>query len=72
MAWLLNCHSDFKPHFYRRYIDIFFLFTSPEHLEAFRRFFNGQHANMSLTIKNEKQYRMPFLDAHIMREDKKF
>ena len=39
--WLQNCLSDFKPHYYRRYVGgIFVLFTSPKHLEAFRNFLN--------------------------------
>ena len=43
--WLQNCLPDFKPHYYQRYVDdIFVLFTSPKHLEAFRNFLNGQHA----------------------------
>ena len=33
--WLQSCSSDFKPHYYRRYVDdIFVLFTSPKHVEA--------------------------------------
>ena len=47
--------------------DIFVLFTSPEHLEAFRNFLNGRHANMSFTNENEKQNRMPFLNVKIIR-----
>ena len=40
--WLQNCPSDFKPHYYRWYVnDIFVLFTSPKHLEVFRNFLNG-------------------------------
>ena len=40
--WLQNCPSDFKPHYYRWYVDdIFVLFTSPKHLEAFHNFLNG-------------------------------
>ena len=71
--WLQNCPSDFKPHYYRRYVDdIFVLFTSPKHLEAFRNFLNGRHANMSFTIESEKQNRMSFLDIAIIREDKTF
>ena len=53
--WLQNCSSDFKPHYYRRYVDdIFVLFTLPKHLEAFRNFLNGPHAIMSFTIESEK------------------
>ena len=71
--WLRNCPSDFKPHYYRRYVDdIFVLFTSARHLEAFRNFLNGGHANLSFTIEREKQNRMSFLDIAIIREDKTF
>ena len=48
------------------------MFTSLEHLEAFRNFLNGRHDNMSFTIANEKQNRMFFFDVHIIREDEIF
>ena len=71
--WLQNCSSDFKPHYYRRYIDdIFVLFTSPKHVEAFRNFLNGRHANMSFTTEREKQNRMSFLNIAVIRENKTF
>ena len=71
--WLQNCPSDFKPHYQRRYVnDIFVLFTSPKHLEAFRNFLNGRHSNMSFAIEREKQNRMSFLDIAIICEDKTF
>ena len=70
---LQSCLSDFKPHYYRRYVDdIFVLFTSLSHLETFRNLLNGQHVNMSFSINNEKQNRMSFLHAQIYREDKSF
>ena len=70
---LQNCLSYFKPHYYRRCVDdIFVLFTSPKHLEAFRNFLNGRHANVSFTIECEKQNRMSFLDIAIICEDKTF
>ena len=71
--WLQNCPSDFKPHYYWWYVnDIFVLFISPKHLEAFRNLLNSRHANMSFTIEREKQNRMSFLDIAIIREDKTF
>ena len=71
--WLQNCPSDFKPHYYRRYVDgIFVLFTSPKHLEAFQNFLNGRHANMPFTVQFEKQNRESFLDVQIIREDNTF
>ena len=66
--WLQNCPSDFKTYYYRRYVDdIYVLFNSTLHLEAFRNFLNGRHANMSFTIESEKQNRMSFLDVQIIR-----
>ena len=71
--WLQNCPSDLKPHYYRQYInDIFVLFTSLKHLEAFRNFLNGRHAIMSFTIEREKQNRISFLDIAIIRKNKTF
>ena len=46
--WLQNCPSDFKPHYYRWYIDdIFVLFTSLEHLVALQNFLSCRYENMS-------------------------
>ena len=59
--WLQNCPSDLKPCYYRRYVDIFVLFTSPKHLGAFQNFLNSRQANMSFTIESEKQNRMSIL-----------
>ena len=46
--------------------------TSLIHLEAFRNILNGRHAKMSFTVESEKQNKMSFLDAKIIREDKTF
>ena len=71
--WLQNYPSDFKPYYYRRYVDdIFVLFTSPKYLEAFQNFLNGRHANKSFTVESEKQNRTSFLDVQIILEDKTF
>ena len=53
-------------------IPLFYLVTSPKHLEAFHNFLNGRHADMSLIIEREKQNRMSFLDIEIIREDKTY
>ena len=59
---LQNCPSDFKPYYYRRYVDdIFVLFTSPQHLEAFRNFLNGQHITCHLRQKVKSKTECPFL-----------
>ena len=46
------------------------MFTSPEHLGAFRNFLNGQHTNVLVKIENEKQNRMSFLDVKAICEEK--
>ena len=49
--WLRNCPSDFKPHYYRRYVDdIFVLFTSPKHLNA-----NMLTCHLQLNVKSRTE-----------------
>ena len=39
--WLQNCPSNFKPIYYRRYIDdTFILFKDPKHIPKFRNYLN--------------------------------
>ena len=46
IKWLEQCPKEFKPVFYRRYVDdIFVLFESAEHLSKFRNYFNTYHPN---------------------------
>ena len=74
--WFKNSPPDFKrhkPHYYRWYVDdIFVLFTSPEHLDAFWNFLNDRHANMSFRIENGKQNRTSFPDVQDTCEDRKY
>ena len=68
---LQNCPSEFEPYYYWRYTDdIFVLFTSPQHLEAFRNFLNGRHATMSLTTESGKRNRMSCLGVQIFEKMK--
>ena len=72
-SWLQNCLSEFKPYYYRWYVDdIFVLFTSPEHLEVFRNFLNGQHVSMSFTIESDQQNKVSFHDVQLFPEDNTF
>ena len=48
--WLNDCPEDFKPVYYRRYVDdIFALFCSPDHLEKFTNYLNSKHKNIKFT-----------------------
>ena len=43
-VWLNNCPSEFKPVFYRRYVDdTFLLFRFPSHIQLFLTYLNSQH-----------------------------
>ena len=71
--WLNNCPQEFKPVFYRRYVDdIFLLFKSNDHLKYFQDFLNSYHINMSLSMETEKENKLSFLDVEVIREQGKF
>ena len=67
--WLEHCPLEYRPLYYRWYVDdIFVLFNSAEHLKPSHSYLNSRHLNISFTIENEKDNRMPFLDVNIIRE----
>ena len=71
--WLNDCPSEFKPLYYRRYVDdVFVLFSSPEHLPLFQAYLNSKHANISFTIENENGGTLPFLHILVSRDSDKF
>ena len=71
--WLENCPSEFKPLYYRRYVDdIFVLFRAPEHIDYFTNYMNSCHENIRFTNESEKDNSMPFLDFDFIRERNKF
>ena len=73
MKWLEQCPKEFKPVFYRRYVDdIFVLFESAEHLSKFCNYFNTCHPNMSFSFGQEKNGKLSFLDIEVSREKWKF
>ena len=71
--WLRDCPNDFKPVFYRRYIDdIFVLFSSPDLADKFREYLSSKHPNIKFSIEKEEDGCLPFLDINIFRENDKF
>ena len=68
VKWLEQCPNEFKPVFYRRYVDdIFVLFKSAEHLSKFGDYFNKCHQNMSFSFEQEKDGKLSFLDVEVSR-----
>ena len=67
-VWLNDCPEDFKPVYYRKYVDdIFPLFRSPDHLEKFTYYLNSKHKNIKFTYEKESNKPLPFLDILISR-----
>ena len=73
MKWLEQCPNEFKPVFYRRYVDdIFVLFQSAEHLSKFHTYLNTCHPNMSCSFEQEINDKLSFLDVEVSRQQGKF
>ena len=71
--WLKDCPLDFKPKYYRRYVDdIFVLCESIEHLEKFREYLNVKHPNINFTSEIEVDKKLPFLDTLVDRSSGMF
>ena len=71
--WLNECPLDFKPKFYRRYVDdIFILVNKIEDIEKFKDYLNSKHSNINFTSEIETDCKMPFLDILIERKLGKF
>ena len=68
-----NCPLEYRPLYYRRYVDdIFVLFNSAEHLKRFDSYLNSRHFNIYFSIEKEKDNGMSFLEVNIIREKDKF
>ena len=71
--WLKDCPKNFKPIYYKRYVDdIFVLFKKPEHANFFLEYINKKHKNIKFSIETELNGSLSFLDVKIFRENEKF
>ena len=50
--------------------DIFLLFASKQHIKMFFRYINSRHKNMSFTVEEEFEDKLPFLDILVIRGEK--
>ena len=65
-AWLAECPLEFKPIFYRRYMDdSFLLFKDPAHIHPFLAYLNSKHPNINFTCEMEQNNKLPFLDSTV-------
>ena len=70
--WLNDCPVQFKPVYYRRYVDdIFLMFKDRSHVLKFLRYMNSRHQNIKFTVEGEENDSLSFLDINISRKDGK-
>lgn len=63
-----GCDPEFKPLFYRRYLDdTFVVFKNEEEGEKFFHYLNLLHPNMSFTMEKEENNSLSFLDVTVTR-----
>ena len=66
--WLENCPLQFKPKFYRRYVDdIFLMFDKKDHVKKFLKHMNTRHRNIKFTVEEEQDNKISFLHISITR-----
>ena len=71
--WLEECPANFKPVWYRRYVDdTFLLFKKQEHVDAFLEYVNAKHRNIKFTVERENNNVLSFLDVNVCRKNNYF
>ena len=70
--WLNDCPIQFRPKYYKRYVDdVFLMFESSSQVKKFLRYMNSRHANIKFTVEEEENDSISFLDIAITRIDGK-
>lgn len=70
VKWLRDCPIDFRPIYYRRYVDdTFLIFKSEEDNRRFFQYFNSRHKNIRFTCEKENNGSLSFLDILITKSD---
>jgi len=68
-----TCPEEFKPQFYRRYLDdTFILFRNREESLSFSEYFNNKHSHIKFTVDEETNQKLAFLDVVVNRESNGF
>ena len=71
--WLDNCPVQFKPTYYKRYVDdVILLFKSKDHVNKFLKYLNSRHKYIKFEHEEEKDGQLAFLDILVKRENNKF
>ena len=73
--WLNDCPEEFKPVFYRRYVDdTFMLFKDKSHVSPFFDYLNSKHPNIKYGPKPDEECEgvLNFLDINVKRNGNDF
>ena len=66
--WLKQCPIEFKPTYYKRYVDdVFLIFKENSHVNLFLDYINSQHPKINFTCEIEKDNSLPFLDVIVSK-----
>ena len=70
--WLEKCPLQFRPKYYRRYVDdIFLMFESRDHVKKFCKYMNLRHLNIQFTCEVESNNKISLLDISVTRINNK-
>ena len=68
--WLENCPLEFRPIYYRRYIDdTFIIFKDRAHSDRFLDYLNQQHRSIKFTKEDERDKKLAFLDVDVTKNE---
>ena len=71
--YLAECPDNFKPQFYRRYLDdTFLIFNNEQQAKQFFNFINSKNSNIKFTFEGEIDGTLPFLDVSVNRQGNRF
>ena len=71
--FLSRCPPEFKPVYYKRYVDdTFLLFRDASHASKFLDFVNDFHPNIKFTMESENNNQLSFLDVLVSRSENVF
>ena len=71
LDWLKKCPKQFKPLYYKRFMDdTFLLFKCQNDVKKFHKYIGSRHKNMKFTFEIESGNCLAFLDVLITRDGK--
>ena len=67
-----KCPSQFRPKYYRRYVDdIFLMFEGRDQVKKFLRYIKSRHPNIQFTCEEESNNEISSLDISVTRMNNK-